>query len=527
MSANGSALVAEAEARLAPLHHAAQLAWWDVQLAATDDNAERRAAAELAWSDALGDHELFARVERAHGGSGSGSAERSIALLHALMLPHQVSRDLRARIVDLEADVDARFSRHRGVVGGAEVDDTRIKEILRRSDDVAERRDAWEASKTVGAVVADDVRRLARLRNEAARELGERDWFALSLAADELDEGRLLETLAETDRVTAGPFRSWKSSLDERLAERFGCAVGDLRPWHYADPFFQEVPPDGAIDLDPFVEGQDVVALARRTMEGIGLEVEGILARSDLYPRAGKSQHAFCIDVDRAGDVRVLANVVPTHEAADTVLHELGHGVHDLGIDAALPWLQRSTHLVATEGTAIFFGALAGSRRWLERVLGLDAHEAERLESRLRAARAAELAVFARWVLVMTSFERALYADPDGDLDRLWWELVTRYQGVVPPEGRRSPDWAAKVHIAVSPVYYHTYLSGSIVALQLRDALEREVGGIVDEPAAGGILRERLFSPGESLRWDRLVEHATGRPFSVAALERELAWLTG
>ena len=163
------------------------------------------------------------------------------------------------------------------------------------------------------------------------------------------------------------------------------------------------------------------------------------------------------------------------------------------------------------------------SREWLEQVLGVEPREGAELEARLRAARAAELLVFTRWVLVMNAFERALYADPDGDLDSVWWELVARHQLVAPPDGRQAPDWAAKIHIATSPVYYHTYLYGAIVALQLRDALASAVGGIVDRPEAGTILGEQLFAPGESIRWDRLVEHASGSPLSVESLAREVA----
>ena len=69
---------------------------------------------------------------------------------------------------------------------------------------------------------------------------------------------------------------------------------------------------------------------------------------------------------------------------------------------------------------------------------------------------------------------------------RRWWELVERFQLVAPPAGRRAPDWAAKIHIACAPVYYHTYLYGQIVASQLAATLERECGGLVDRPEAGG-----------------------------------------
>jgi peptidyl-dipeptidase A len=522
-SGRAATLAKTAEETLAPLSVARNIAWWDANVEANEQNERRRADSELEYSNALSDRGLFEAVQAERESGSNGLARRRLDLFHDLMLPHQVPDALRERIVDVEASVEARFSRHRGVVRGEEVDDIAIKRILRESDNADERREAWEASKTVGAAVADDVRELARLRNESARSLGYRDWFALSIAVSELDEAKLFETLAACDRVTAEPFGRWKATLDERLAARFACDLTELRPWHYADPFFQETPPDGAIDLDPLFRERDIVELGRRTFEGIGLDVRETLARSDLFPRAGKCQHAFCIDVDRDGDIRVLMNTTDNHDSMDTLLHELGHAVYDLGFDEELPWLFRDTHLVATEASALLFGSLAGEREWLERVLDVGSDEAAALEDRLRAARAAGLLVFTRWVLVMTGFERQLYADPEADLDAAWWELVARYQLVAPPAERHAPDWAAKIHVAVAPVYYHTYLYGSIVASQLHDGLRKDAGGIVDRPESGRLLAERLYSAGLSVRWDQLVEQATSSPLSVDSLAREVA----
>jgi peptidyl-dipeptidase A len=521
-AADGDSLARSTEEMLAPLTAARNAAWWDAQVDASDEKERRRAETELDYVNALGDRELFDAVRGARENGAQGLVRRRLDLLHDLMLPRQVPGPLRERIVELEASVDVRFARHRGVVRGEEVGDIAIKRILRESEDVEERREAWEASKTVGEAVADDVRELARLRNESARSLGYRDWFALSVSVSELDEQKLFETLAACDGVTREPYARWKAALDERLAARFGCDVAELRPWHYADPFFQEPPPDGAVDLDPLFRERDIVELGRRTFEGIGVDMAGTLARSDLFPRAGKCQHAFCLDVDRSGDIRVLMNVTDNHDSMDTLLHELGHAVYDLGFEDELPWILRDTHLVTTEATALLFGALAGQREWLERVLELDRVEAAALEDRLHAARAAALLLFTRWVLVMTGFERKLYADPESDLDTAWWELVSEYQRVTPPDGRRAPDWAAKIHVAVAPVYYHTYLYGSIVALQLADALRSASGGIVDRPDSGRLLAERLFAPGLAVRWDRLVEDVTGTPLSVDSLAREV-----
>lgn len=518
-----AAIVADRiDSELAPLHNEVSLAWWELNVVASDENERRRIELEMRLSDFLADGERFAMLEAARG-TAEGLDRRRLDLLHDLFLTKQIPAPLRSRIIELEASVEMHFSQHRGEVAGRRVDDNEIKRILRESDDVEERRAAWEASKTVGAVVAENVRELARLRNTAAHALGYRDWFALSVATSEMDEDRLMATLDEADRATAEPFARWKAALDSDLAARFRCSVSDLRPWHYADPFFQEVPAEGGVDIDPMLAGSDPVELSRRTFDGIGLETRDVLDRSDLFPREGKSQHAFCIDVDRVGDTRVLANVVPGQYWMDTMLHELGHATFNGGFADDLPWLLRDCHLVVTEGIAILMGRLANDAEWLERVLGVAPESVREIAADLRAARAAELLVFTRWVLVMTNFERALYADPEADLDALWWALVERFQRVTAPEGRALPDWGAKIHVACAPVYYHTYLYGQIVASQLGATLERECGGLVDRPEAGGLLSERIFAPGLSVRWDHLIERATGERLTAAHFGRDIA----
>ena len=144
-------IVEDAEARLRPLHLAAALSWWDANLAATEENEARRVAAELALSDALADPELLGAVESARANGAEGLVRRQLDLLRDSLVPQQVPEALRHRIVQLEASVEARFAQHRGVVRGTPVDDNEIKQILRASDDVSERREAWEASKTIGA----------------------------------------------------------------------------------------------------------------------------------------------------------------------------------------------------------------------------------------------------------------------------------------------------------------------------------------------------------------------------------------
>lgn len=517
-------LVAHLEAQLRPLEIELAEAWWESNTNSSPDAEARRTRAELARRELLADPLLFAELRSARDVAQTDPLlDRQLRLLHDAFVPHQVPDDLRRAVVELETRVESVFNNFRGTIDGRRVDDNEILEILRTSDDTVARQQAWEASKQIGPEVADRVRELARLRNQAARTLGFRDHFALALATSELDEERLFATLADVDRATAEPFAAWKHALDERLAARFGCGTDALRPWHLDDPFFQTPPADGAIALDHLFLDADLPALTLRTYDGLGLDVRPVLERSDLYARPGKSQHAFCIDIDRAGDVRVLCNVEPSERWMDTMLHEFGHAVYDRECDDALPWLLRgATHALTTEGIAMLMGRLPRDPAWLTTIAAVDDSTADSLASDLAAAQRAALLVFARWVLVMTTFERALYADPDADLDTLWWDLVEHHQRVRRPEGRRAPDWAAKIHLAVAPVYYQNYLYGELFASQLHAALVTRAGGIVDREEAGALMVREVFAPGASKRWDRLVADATGDPLSAAAFARQL-----
>jgi peptidyl-dipeptidase A len=276
------------------------------------------------------------------------------------------------------------------------------------------------------------------------------------------------------------------------------------------------------VDLDHLFAAADLEALTLASYDRLGLELRSVMERSDLYAREGKSQHAFCIDIDREGDVRTLCNVVANSRWASTMLHEFGHAIYDVEVDRGLPWLLRTAaHSLTTEGVAMFFERQLADPAWLAEVAGVDGEELERLAPQLAGALRARLLVFSRWVLVMCHFERGLYADPDADHDNRWWDLVERFQLVRRPDGRAAPDWAAKIHLAVAPVYYQNYLYGELVASQLMAAVRREAGGLAG-PQAGRFLVDSFFRPGSRLRWDHLMKSATGAPLTPSSLVADL-----
>lgn len=379
------------------------------------------------------------------------------------------------------------------------------------------------SDKQVGRQVRDRVLQLVSVRNDAARRMGFADHWRKNIQLVELDEADLFALLDDLATQTDGPFARSKAELDSSLATRFGVAIDELRPWHYGDPFFQR-PPSTAGGLDAIFADTRLEELALATFDGIGLDVRPVLERSDLYERPGKDQHAFCTCVDRREDIRILCNVQSNERWMETLLHELGHGAYDQALDQSLPFLLRTpSHILTTEAIAMLFGRLPLNGEWLREVVGVDGARVAELVSPIRERQRLGMLIFVRWVLVMVHFERALYTDPGQDLDRLWWDLVERYQRLRRPEGRAAPDWAAKIHLALYPVYYQNYILGELTASQLQRAISGEAGGIVGKVGAGRFLRERVFAPGGTMRWDSLIERATGQRLSASAFVDEFA----
>ncbi len=452
---------------------------------------------------------------------------RQLEVLRLSLTGNQMDEAQRTELVELSTQVESEFAAFRPQIDGRRYSDNELIEILKESDDVELRRRAWEASKEVGSAVASRVLEIVRVRNQAARDLGFGDFYKMSLALQELDEDWLFGIMDELERLTAAPFGRWKATLDDTLRKRFG--TDEIHPWHYADPFFQSLPPDGAVTLDRyFPEASAAADLARRTFEAWGIDVSRLLEVSDIYPKENKCQHAFCLDIDRSGkDVRVLANVVAGEHWVEVMLHETGHAAYDMSVSLDLPYLlRRAVHTFVTEAIAISSGRLARDPEWLVKIAQLDENEIAEMADALTLATSAHSLLFARWGLVMTHFERALYADPESDLDALWWDLVERFQQVMIPDEVRSAGkrgrWASKIHLAVAPVYYHNYLLGEMLASQLRNTIEVRCGGFVANVDAGRWLVDNVFVRGNEVRWDRVVEDATGRPLTAADLAAQL-----
>jgi len=519
-------------ATVEPLYQEANLAYWEATASGKDEAYKRSADLQLKLKKVYANREEFEKIKqwKESGKIKDPLLKRQLTILYNEYLGAQIDTALMRQIVELSSEVEKKFNTFRGEINGKKVTTNDIYQILAESKDSRLRRKAWEAQKSVGEQVADDVRKLAHLRNQAARSLGFSDYFEMSMKLAEQDPDEILRLLDDLACQTDELFRQRKHEIDSVLAKRYGIAEGEMMPWHYHDPFFQEKPQIFDVNFDEFYSKHDIKELAIRFYSGIGLDVKDILARSDLYEREGKYPHAYCTDIDRKGDVRIMVNLRNNENWMNTLLHELGHAVYAKYIDRDLPFLLRTeAHIFTTEAIAEMFGSLAYSAAWM-RDMGLIGEEdygrlAPLAEKGIRLSNL----VFARWVMVMVHFERELYRNPAQDLNSLWWQLKERYQYLRKPAGRNKPDWAAKIHIAAYPVYYHNYLLGYLMAAQLRHAMMRDKQvenplqwSMVGDRKVGEFLREKVFAPGARYRWDELIRRATGEDLTPRYFVNEL-----
>lgn len=444
---------------------------------------------------------------------------RELEILYNSFAEYQIDDALLKKTVDLSSKIEQTYSTFRAEVNNKKLTDNEIDEILETSFDSSELEETWKASKQIGEQISVDVIELVKLRNKAARNLNYKNYHQMSLTLSELDPDYMDTLFDDLDELLRPKFETLKNEIDDYLSTYYNVEKNDLMPWHYQDKFFQQGPKIYNIDLDIYYKETNIEKLTKEYFNGIGLEINDMLAKSDLYEKEGKYQHAYCTAIDREGDVRVLCNIKKNYKWMGTMLHEFGHAVYDKFVSKQLPWLLREhAHIFTTEAIAMLFGRLASNPNWMKEMLDISNEEKKAIENDCHNSLRLEQIIFFRWVQVIYRFEKAMFEDPDRDLNSLWWELVEKYQGLKKPKGRNEPDWASKIHIALYPVYYQNYMMGELLASQLYYYINKKVlnnsadesSSFVNKKDVGEYLKNLFFSYGSLYKWDKLIKTATG-----------------
>jgi peptidyl-dipeptidase A len=259
--------------------------------------------------------------------------------------------------------------------------------------------------------------------------------------------------------------------------------------------------------------------------------------KSSLYPVPEgadykKNNHASAWHFDLDKDVRCLMSVIPNADWYETTHHELGHIYYYMSYSTPqVPiLLRRGANRAYHEAVGSMLGLAAMQKPFIE-AIGLfpEGQETDQVQTLLKEA--LNYIVFIPWSAgVMTQFEHSLYAEnlPPDQYNAKWWELVQKYQGIVPPGERPADgcDAATKTHINDDAAQYYDYAISYVLLFQLHDHIATNI--LKQDPHATnyygskevGAFLTTILSPGGTRDWRELTREATGADLSAAAMLR-------
>jgi len=514
------------EAKVIPLFHETNLASWNAQISGKDEDYKKSADLQYQFSMIYSNKNDFAKLKKfkESGAITDSILSRELTILYNSYCGNQYDSVKLKSIIDLESSIEKKFNTFRAVVGKDSLTDNQVEEVLVNSTDSKKLEATWLATKESGKNVAADVIKLVKMRNEEAKALGFSNYQEMSLKLSEQDPKEIEKLFDQLDSLTKDEFTKLKGDVDEYYAKRYKIKKEDLMPWHYQNRFFQEAPKIYEINFDKYYKGKDLVKIVEAYYKSMGMDITEMVKKSDLYEKPGKYQHAQCSDMDKDGDIRVMANVKDNEYWMNTLLHEFGHAVYDKYIDRNLPFtLKDPAHTFTTEAIAEMFGRFSSNPQWIKDMIGISDKEKAEVEDKVNKNLRLQQLVFSRWSQVMYRFEKSLYENPDQDLNKLWWDLVEKYQLLKRPTGRNEPDWASKIHLVTVPCYYHNYLLGELLASQMYYYVTEKVlkstdfknQSFANKLEAGKFFMDKIFKPGAKYYWDDMIEKATGEKLTA------------
>ncbi|MFM9052468.1 MAG: M2 family metallopeptidase, partial [Bacteroidota bacterium] len=428
---------------------------------------------------------------------------------------------------------------------GREVTPNDIDSILGDAKDTLLRRKAWESSKAVGADLKAGLVNLRDLRNKVVSSLGYSDYFSYQVSDYGMTSAEMMELLDKFNRELSPLYRELHTYVRYELSAKYGVKeVPDHIPAHWLSNRWGQdwsnlVTVEG-LDLDSALASKDAEWIARQGEKFyVSLGFPGLpktfWEKSSLYPvakNAGykKNTHASAWHMDLENDLRSLMSIVPNAEWYETVHHEYGHIYYYSSYSTPqVPYLLREGANRAYHEALGSMMGLAAMQRPFVAGLGLADTTVALDETKQLLKEALNYVVFIPWSAgTMSHFEHELYAKnlPPEKWNSTWWEIVKKYQGIVPPSERSEAmcDPATKTHINDDAAQYYDYALSFILLFQLHDHISKQI--LHQDPHATNYFGNKevgkfigdLMKPGSSVDWRKLLKEKTGYDLSARAM---------
>ncbi len=235
--------------KIMPVNTESNMAYW--KATTTGDKAwyKKYEETEIEYRNILSDKKLFEESKSLHKSKiDDPLIKRQIEIIYLSSLENQIDPKLNEELVRQASGLEKKFNAYRAKIGNKEVTDNDIRQIMKKTRDIKKRKQAWEASKQIGKVVADDLIALVKKRNEAARDIGFKNYYVMELKLQEQNEREIFGILNRLAAATERPYKKLKIGIDDAVAKQFNIKPNEVAIWHYEDTFFQEAPKSYSVD---------------------------------------------------------------------------------------------------------------------------------------------------------------------------------------------------------------------------------------------------------------------------------------
>jgi peptidyl-dipeptidase A len=419
-----------------------------------------------------------------------------------------------------------------------------IDSILENSLDLSLRLKAWESSKEIGKGLKTDLDSFRNLLNENVTPLGYKNFFDYTSEGYEMTGEQMVELTQSFIKDIWPLYREIHTWARYDLAAKYHQPIPDFIPAQWLPDrwgqSWNQLAKIESLSIDSVLKTHSAEWIAHQSEDfyvslGFDSLPKSFWKNSSLYPVPldspfTKNNHASAWHIDLDSDVRSLESITPTTEYWSTVLHEFGHIYYFISYtNSQVPYVLR---IGANSGFHEAFGTMIGMASLQKPLLenrglipkGLVVDDTLKLLNE-----ALNSIVFIPWSAgVMTEFEYNLYAKnlPENQFNKLWWELVKKYQGIVPPvvRGEEYCDAASKTHITNTPAYYYNYSIASVLQFQFHQFIADSI--LHEDPhatnywgqkAVGDFLK-KVMQPGASIPWKENLQENIHSELSAKAM---------
>lgn len=406
-----------------------------------------------------------------------------------------------------ENEIAQKYNSYVPKINGKEVTKTEITRIIQTEADTDIRKHAYEARIKGGDLIAQDLAEFVKMRNEYAKTKGYDNYFDYKLKEDYEVEPEFLDSLIS--EVHSGAKAKISAIQEENytgLKKFFNTE--NLQGYHYG--YLLPSNPEKAVN--EILETQNIEQISKQIYKGMGYDVDELIANGnltlDLYPRKGKNTHGFCFGIEAGKDSRILANLSNNVISLDTLNHEMGHCIYDLGISRQLPVVDRCPSSSAfTEAIAMMMGDIMKKENVLNDILPKN------LLKSFMASHSKDEADFVSKSLLIIDFEREFYKNPSQNPAQLWRNLRIKHKN---QHHAADNEWATIPHYLSHPAYYQNYFRATIMKAQIYNYLRKTLGEITKNTQTAEFLNKNIFSLGQSVEEYDLIKQLTGKKFSAS-----------